>query len=231
MKGFIALLIGLFCAFCISGCDSSEAGPNGPISDYIGDNVTKVDITHHVLGRSICWSVENDELDSIREWASKLKYEIFEYEEGLSPGDYNGGEIYDFDISEGDSSGFSYVINGTNDCYLLIEGNWYSVLNPSDPPLTKLRGKKLTIEELKELAKKGQDLLWSDFDQYRDAGVIGSGLFIVAYDIDKNFYLVIGGAGDQEPPLYIRLCSKADEGKHIDIRTESIDDFINSLND
>lgn len=231
MKRFIPLLIGFICAFGLSGCSQSEAGPGGPLSACIGDSVTQVNIIHCVRGRSVQRTAKDDEVDRLREWASNLQYEIFNYEEGQSPGDCGEGETLDFVITEGDYPGFSYVINGTNDCYLLIEGNWYFVLNPSDPPLTETRKKKLTIEDLKELAKKGPDLSWSDFDQYRDAGFVGSGLCIIEYDIDKNYYLIIGGAGMDMSPMYISLCSKADDGKHIDIRTESIDDFINSLND
>ena len=36
---------------------------------------------------------------------------------------------------QGYYSGFSYVIHGADDGYLLIEGHWYFVTNPSDPPI------------------------------------------------------------------------------------------------
>lgn len=92
-------------------------------------------------------------------------------------------------------------------------------------------GEKLTLEKVKALAEKGEALSWSDFEQYRDVGEnIGSGLYILAYDIDENYYLLIGGGGVQAPPMYIRLFSKADDSAYIDIRTESVDDFINSQN-
>ena len=48
--------------------------------------------------------------------------------------DEEEGERYDFVLTEGDYPGFTYIINGPDDCYLLIEGNWFSVLNPSYPP-------------------------------------------------------------------------------------------------
>ncbi len=88
---------------------------------------------------------------------------------------------------------------------------------------------KLTLEKVKELAAKGEDLSWSDFEQYETKGDIGSGLYIFYYDIDENYYLLIGGGGKNIPPMYIHLCSQADKSAFIDIRTESIDDFINSI--
>lgn len=95
---------------------------------------------------------------------------------------------------------------------------------------------KLTLEKVKELAEKGENLSWSDFEQY-DHKDVGSGMYVYSYDIDKNFCLFIGGPNPQDDPLYIRLIHKGengelvDNGEYIDIRTESIDDFINSLSD
>ena len=64
------------------------------------------------------------------------KYTLFEYEEGESPGDSDGGEFYSFTFAEEDNSEFSYVIFGSEDCYLLIEGRWYLVKNPLEPPIS-----------------------------------------------------------------------------------------------
>lgn len=107
--------------------------------------------------------------------------------------------------------------------------NWYSVSNPSDPPITEPLGEQLTLEKVKELAEKGENLSWSDFERYKDGGNIGSGLYILFYDIDEHYYLLIGGIGEQAPPMYIYLRSKTDDSVFIDIRTENIDDFINGL--
>ncbi|HIT08899.1 MAG TPA: hypothetical protein IAB55_07440 [Candidatus Merdivicinus faecavium] len=40
-----------------------------------------------------------------------------------------------FALTEGDGPDFSYVINGADDCYLLMEGVWYAVSNPVSPPV------------------------------------------------------------------------------------------------
>lgn len=90
---------------------------------------------------------------------------------------------------------------------------------------------KLTLEKVKELAEKGEELSWSDFEPY-GCEDIGFGLYIYRYDIDEHYYLIIGGGSIQEPPQYIRLIygindiESIDDGGSIDIRAESVDDFI-----
>lgn len=230
MKRLMASVLSLSFVFVLAGCNQ-KSGPGRPITAYIGDSVTTVDITHHISGKSTQWTAEGEDVESLRSWAAKLEYKLFEFEEGQSPGDSDGGETYDFVLTEGGYPGFSYVINGTEDCYLLIEGYWFSVKNPSEPPVMNPHEEQLSLAEVRQLAEKGEDLSWDDFAQYKHED-IGSGLYIFLYDIDENYCLLIGGGGMQTPPMYIRLVFKAgnsnviDAGEYIDIRTESIDDFI-----
>ena len=232
MKRLMASVLSLSFVFVLAGCNQ-KSGPGRPITAYIGDSVTTVDITHHISGKSTQWTAEGEDVESLRNWAAKLEYELFEFEEGQSPGDSDGGEIYDFVLTEGGYPGFSYVINGTEDCYLLIEGYWFSVKNPSEPPVMNPHEEQLSLAEVRQLAEKGEDLSWDDFAQYKHED-IGSGLYIFLYDIDENYCLLIGGGGMQTPPMYIRLVFKAsnsnfiDDGEYIDIRTEGIENFINS---
>lgn len=86
----------------------------------------------------------------------------------------------------------------------------------------------LTLDIIKELAQKGKALSWSDFEPYKDEGNIGSGLYILAYDVGEDYYLLIGGGDMHTPPMYIKIFSKSNENENIDIRTENIDDFINA---
>lgn len=134
MKRLMAFALLLSFMLALAGCNQ-KSGPGRPITAYIGDSVTTVDITHHISGKSARWTAEGEEVESLRDWASKLEYELFEFEEGQSPGDSDGGEVYDFVLTEGGYPGSSYVIHGTEDCYLLIEGYWFSVKNPSGPPV------------------------------------------------------------------------------------------------
>jgi predicted small lipoprotein YifL len=107
-----------------------------PYAPHIGSYVTKVDVTHILSGQLQEWTVDGEQLDALREWANGLEYEHRTYADGQSPGDTNGGEIYDFVLTEGDYPGFTYVINGPDDCHLVIEGEWFVVNNPSTPPIT-----------------------------------------------------------------------------------------------
>lgn len=84
---------------------------------------------------------------------------------------------------------------------------------------------KLTIETIKELSQKGEDLTWDDFKDYKGTS-IGSGLYILKYDIDDEYCLLIGGGSMEEKPMYIYLKKVSDSEQHIDIRTDDISDFI-----
>ncbi|MDE7290045.1 MAG: hypothetical protein K2N71_11190 [Oscillospiraceae bacterium] len=86
-----------------------------------------------------------------------------------------------------------------------------------------LNEKMLTMDDIKELAKKGDELTWSDFDGYVFSEG-GSGLYIRMYNVKGGYTLAIGGGGPGEKPMYIYLSGK---GKRIDIRYDSIDDFLN----
>ena len=89
-----------------------------------------------------------------------------------------------------------------------------------------VRSKKIiTMDDIRELAKKGFDLKVSDFDKYQYTD-IGSGLCINNYDIaDGNgrFEFIVGHAGDDKI-VYARLKGKS-SGETIDIREEDVEFF------
>ncbi len=84
--------------------------------------------------------------------------------------------------------------------------------------------RRLTLDKVVELSAKGDGLTWSDFEGYKSIAT-GSGLYILIYDIDDVFQLIIGGNTD-EYPMYIRLVLKADTENYIDIRHEDVKSFI-----
>lgn len=90
---------------------------------------------------------------------------------------------------------------------------------PSDPAVP------LTMDKVLELAKKGEDLSWNDLDGYAHTDV-GSGLYILHFRIDDQFSLLMGGAGPDSKPLYVRLESVQDPDLYIDIREADVQDFI-----
>lgn len=226
MKKGLAYLILFTMLSGLAGCADFQAGADGPLAALAEKNVTEISIEHLKSGSTVQWTLENEKLDELKNWASELKCRLQKFEAGQSPGDSNGGEVYMFSPTEGDCPEFSYVINGPNQCYILTGGSWYSVANPSGPPVTEPHGEKLTLEKVKELAGYGESLSWKHFAQY-DHRDIGSGLYVYRYDIDENYYLVIGGGNTLTIPMYIRLVLKTDNSNYIDIRTESIEDFLN----
>ena len=88
--------------------------------------------------------------------------------------------------------------------------------------------KKLTLADVKSLASRyGEELTWKHFeDFYYVEG--GSGLYIRIYPIDHNYQLWIGGGNPDVTPVYIYLKEQDSTGDHIDVRTENIDDFLDS---
>ncbi len=85
----------------------------------------------------------------------------------------------------------------------------------------------LTLLDLKMLvAHYGEDLSWEHFSSYHGRDV-GSGIKILEYSINEEYCLWVGGAGVGEPH-YIYLFSKKDIENRIDVRYESIVDFLNA---
>lgn len=103
-----------------------------PVAAYIQTDVTQVIVTHSNSETYEVWTEHSEELDVLRDWANSLSYEIVPYED--KPMNLHGSEIYQISISEGDYPGFTYIISGGKH-YLEIEGYWYTVTNPSIPPV------------------------------------------------------------------------------------------------
>jgi hypothetical protein len=84
---------------------------------------------------------------------------------------------------------------------------------------------KLSLDKIIELSEKGNELSWEDFEKYNGID-IGSGLYIRRYDVDENYYLLIGGGSKDIEPMYIHLVKTNNSDDYIDIRTDDIDSFI-----
>lgn len=130
--------------------------------------------------------------------------------------------------------GYNLMIGGegreTKPMYIYLTGNGKQRIDirydSIDDFLADDKGENLlTMDKVKELAKKGDDLTWSDFEAFSGADV-GSGLYIMAYHVEGTDYTVaVGGGSLDEKPMYIHLGRV--NGNYIDIRYDSIDDFLN----
>lgn len=189
----------------------------------ISMNVNKVGIIHTTNEGMIQWIVTGDEINTLRDWAAELKCLPHEFAKGQSPDELENVEYYNFFLTDGEYRYISYAIVDENNSYIFLADNWYSVSNPTTPPLQEPAS--LTLDDVKKLAEKGEDLTWSDFEQYKGTP-IGSGMYILLYSIDENYELRVGGTPEKKP-MNIRLVSTQDDTNYIDIRTDSIDAFIN----
>ncbi len=137
MKKVIAVFGALVCVFTLSGCSRTPVPAEAvkQLEDCFPDDMVNMTITHYLSGEMTAEDREGDDLDAILEWASGLQYAYFPVEENAAPGDCEGGEVYTFAPATGDGTEVSYIIHGTDTCYLLIDNAWYTVTNPSDPPI------------------------------------------------------------------------------------------------
>lgn len=85
----------------------------------------------------------------------------------------------------------------------------------------------LTLNDVCALAQKGNALTWEDFAPYR-AEDIGSGLYILRYQMDGFELRISGKSMEQKPEEIILFCLFTDLGRRygIDIRTKDVDAFI-----
>ncbi len=100
--------------------------------EMLPSNIEQVIVSHYLSGEETEWTIKGDELEEWESWLKGLSVRLMNFEEGNTPGDVDGGEVYSFVINN-DKSSVSYVINGRDDCYLLFESKWYDVYNPINP--------------------------------------------------------------------------------------------------
>lgn len=125
-RTFILLLSIIFTLSIATACGNLEQQPNIDLTQ-----TAKVDVLHYVSGQEEKWTIDDKaDINHLLEWFSNLSLELKQFNEGNSPGDSDGGEVYMF-ASENDE--FSYVRNGPNDCYILYNAQWYQVEIPTDP--------------------------------------------------------------------------------------------------
>lgn len=94
--------------------------------------------------------------------------------------------------------------------------------NP-EKEMKDLESNRLTLERVFELSEK-DTLDWSDFDGYV-CEEIGFGLVILKYDINRDFYVLVGGTGQGEP-MYVRLVSAQNQEDYLELKKEEEIDSV-----
>ena len=99
------------------------------------------------------------------------------------------------------------------------------VENPTEDVVTDIATPNLTMRTLRALVDRyGEDLTWDTFDTYYCEEVT-SDLYTRSYPIDAEYSLLIIGDTDKSPTAILLVSAQNPDG--VDIRTNSIDDFIN----
>ncbi len=93
-----------------------------------------------------------------------------------------------------------------------------------------VNGRKMTLDDVIALSQKGDALIWADFEPYQGRD-IGSGLYIMRYEIDEIFEVRVSGFGEVNGFRELKpaaVCLMVNNGAKdvIDIRTEDVSAFI-----
>lgn len=106
----------------------------------------------------------------------------------------------------------------------------YVLIDAGNSTVTVTEKKQvLTLEDVITLSDKGTDLTWEDFAAYKGRD-IGSGMYICRYDIDKTFYLLVGGSPPIGTPMYIRLCTNLGGIEYyIDVTKDDVGAFADAV--
>lgn len=92
--------------------------------------------------------------------------------------------------------------------------------------LLQSKKKELTIETLKALLSKKEDLKFSDLEGYEGGNDIGSGVYVLEYPVSQGkFYLQVSGADLDKPPISARLIH-AESKAEIDVYQGGYEEFL-----
>ena len=99
----------------------------------LNQNVDSLTVEYLGAGQINKWDVTDEQLDEVIEWFNGLDYKRVEFAEGSTPADGEGQVVYSMNFSNGVY--FAYYYCGENDQYIRTQNYWYSVKNPSRPPV------------------------------------------------------------------------------------------------
>lgn len=230
---FFPAVIILAAVFVLSGC----SGKKDRIF-FEAEELSKIELYRFIIPSDAEKKVASDQ-EEIRKICDALRIELKENK--LSPA--TGSEVTSFRLyfTDGRTAEIIYTDSGKNNKIVSLFGEeeltgqttadlgavWERctaqavMAKEQELPM----GRKLTLKQVIELAEKGMDLSWEDFESYPST-YYGSGLMILRYEIDADYYLLIGGGSKEEKPMYIQLVRKGNQEEFIDIRTEDIEGFI-----
>ena len=107
--------------------------------------------------------------------------------------------------------------------------NMFDLLLMKKALLGQFQSKLITVNDIIELSKKGENLTVSDFEPFKGED-IGSGFFMMKYEIadrENQCYLLVGSDGSSDKPGYVYLVSP--EGEEIDIRSDEFQEMLSHI--
>jgi len=110
---------------------------------------------------------------------------------------------------------------GTNDEVL-----YFLAVLPEEKPVAPEEPRTMTLADVLTLSEKGMDLTWEDLAPFRGTD-IGSGLYIVRYEIDPAWSLIVSDGKTEGTPMSVALHFPSDDGG-VDIREADVAKFIRS---
>lgn len=98
----------------------------------LSDNIESIKVTYYGAGQITRWSLSEERIADVKEWAANLEYDEIEFKEGESPADGEGQSVYELEFSDGTK--FDYYDCG-QEGYIRMDDTWYKVNNPKRPPV------------------------------------------------------------------------------------------------
>lgn len=103
-----------------------------------------------------------------------------------------------------------------------IDKMYTAIANLTDKP-----SRTLTFDDVRSLAKRGDRLLFDDFQKYAGTNISTiSDYYIMLYDVEYDFRLTVHSNANSKPDIVQLESIRAADGNGIDIRHEDIDEFL-----
>ena len=149
------------------------------------------------------------------------KYIRLEYSYDSVRGDYYSDNPYGINYFDTIEDQFALYGNTRSNIY---DADEYVSSTEIPVDSAALQGTKdMTLDDVKELAKKGDDLTWSDFEDYKGRD-IGSGQNIWRFKFGDGYALEVCGVADRRKPDYVILSRDGDY--EVDLLRDSINGFL-----
>lgn len=135
-------------------------------------------------------------------------------------------DVYTFEVDINDETVICAVSKERGIFFNYRDGTWgaFTGLRESDPD----EQRPMTLKDVRGIAQKiGSDLIISDLAGFI-GNDIGSGLYIMQYDIEAADYILMVGSADGKTVMYANLIHVSEGGMNesIDIRYYDVDKFI-----